>query len=165
MLSSFPLDYVLRQKLGGVNLTYTYVQQLPVLRPDFLEKETPWEVDRTLESWIVKRGTELVYTAVDMSGFAAEYRLGPTPFRWDASRREHIRAELDAAFFHLYGIERDDVDYIMETFPIVKRKDVAEHGEYRTKRLILEIYDAMAVAERTGKPYQSPFDAKPGSRR
>ena len=34
-----------------------------------------------------------------------------------------LRAELDAAFFHLYGIDRDDVDYIMETFPIVKRKD------------------------------------------
>ena len=31
-----------------------------------------------------------------------------------------MRAEVDAAFFHLYGIERDDVDYIMETFPVVK---------------------------------------------
>ena len=46
----------------------------------------------------------------------------------------------------------------METFPIVKRKDIAEHGEYRTKRMILEIYDAMAEAERTGVPYASPFD-------
>lgn len=48
-----------------------------------------------------------------------------------------MRAEIDAAMFHLYGIGRDDVDYIMETFPIVKRKDVADYGEYRTKRLIL----------------------------
>lgn len=39
------------------------------------------------------------------------------------------RRELDAAYFHLYGIARDDVDYIMETFPIVKRKDVAAHGD------------------------------------
>ncbi len=49
----------------------------------------------------------------------------------------------------------------METFPIVKRKDTAEHGEYRTKRLVLEIYDAMAEAERAGKPYKSPIDDKP----
>ena len=69
-----------------------------------------------------------------------------------------MRMELDALFFHLYGIERDDVDYIMETFPIVKRKDMAEHGEYRTKRMILEIYDAMADAEKSGLPYRSPFD-------
>ena len=52
--------------------------------------------------------------------------------------------------FHLYGIRRDDVDFILETFPIVKRKDIAAHGEYRTKRLILEIYDEMAEAQRTG---------------
>ena len=51
--------------------------------------------------------------------------------------------KLDAAYFHLYGIARDDVDYIMETLPIVKRKDEAAHGEYRTERVILEIYDAM----------------------
>jgi len=47
------------------------------------------------------------------------------------------------------------VDYIMETFPIVKRKDIAAYGEYRTKRMILEIYDAMAKAMRTGVPYES----------
>ena len=52
-----------------------------------------------------------------------------------------MRCELDALYFHLYGIERDDVDYIMETFPIVKRKDEAAHGEYRTKRVILEMFN------------------------
>jgi hypothetical protein len=62
--------------------------------------------------------------------------------------------EFDAAFFHLYGIERHDVDYIMETFPIVKRKDEQRHSEYRTKRVILEIYDAMQRAIDTGKPYE-----------
>ncbi|HRY11795.1 MAG TPA: hypothetical protein P5544_17670, partial [Candidatus Nanopelagicales bacterium] len=78
------------------------------------------------------------------------------------ARRELLRAELDAAFFHLYGIARDDVDYIMETFPIVKRKDVAAHGEYRTKRLILEVFDAMQVAIDTGTEYQTILDPPPG---
>jgi hypothetical protein len=45
--------------------------------------------------------------------------------------------------FHIYGISKDDVDYILETFPIVKRKDEAAYGEYRTKRLILEKYDEL----------------------
>jgi hypothetical protein len=34
-----------------------------------------------------------------------------------------MRCELDAVYFHLYGISKEDVDYIMDTFPIVKRKD------------------------------------------
>ena len=33
----------------------------------------------------------------------------------------------------------------METFRIVCRKDEEKHGEYRTKRVILEIYDEMAA--------------------
>ena len=73
-----------------------------------------------------------------------------------------IRAELDAAFFHLYGVGRDDVDYIMETFPIVRRKDEAAHGEYRTKRVILEVYDAMQRAIDTDTAYQTILKPPPG---
>ena len=73
--------------------------------------------------------------------------------------------EVDAACFHWYGLGREDVDYIMETFPIVKRKDIATHGEYRTKRLILEVYDAMQKAIDTGTEYQTILDPPPGQGR
>jgi len=69
-----------------------------------------------------------------------------------------LRAELDACFFHLYGIEREDVDYILDTFPILARREEATCGEFRTKRLVLECYDAMTKAVATGIPYQAPFD-------
>lgn len=52
-------------------------------------------------------------------------------------------------------------DYIMEVFPIVKRKDAAIYGEYRTKRVILEIYDAMQQAVDCGQPYQTRLDPPP----
>lgn len=84
----------------------------------------------------------------------------PTP-KWDEERRALLRAELDACFFHLYGIGRGDVDYILGTFPIVNRKDVAKYGEERTRRLILERYDALAVATATGVPYETVLDPPP----
>jgi len=63
-----------------------------------------------------------------------------------------LRCELDAAFFHLYGIGHDDADCVLDTFPIVRKNDEKAHGEYRTKRVILEIYDAMAeVMKANGK--------------
>jgi hypothetical protein len=158
MLSSFPLDYVLRQKLGGVNLTYTYVQQLPAIDPKLLKECASWDNRQSIETWLVQRVAELVFTAIDMSGFAGDYHLGSQPFQWDSARREVLRAELDAAFFHLYGISRDDVDYIMETFSGVKGKDLGVYGEYRTKQVILEIYDAMSEATASGVPYVSPLD-------
>ena len=80
-------------------------------------------------------------------------------------RRFLLRCELDAAYLHLYGIERDDADDIMETFPTVKRKDQAAHGEYRTKRVILEIYDEMQRAMARGEPYQTRLDPPPADPR
>ncbi|MBV8075058.1 MAG: hypothetical protein JO284_01580, partial [Planctomycetaceae bacterium] len=44
-------------------------------------------------------------------------------------------------------------------------KDEQEHGEYRTKRVILEIYDALAEAIRTGQPYQTRLDPPPADLR
>ena len=43
----------------------------------------------------------------------------------------------------------------MEAFPVVKKKDIQQHGTYRTKLTILEIYDAMQWAIETGEPYKT----------
>jgi hypothetical protein len=109
--------------------------------------------------------TELTYTDWDLEAFAKECGHGGPPFRWDADRRSLLRCELDATFFHLYGLNREDTDYVLETFPIVKKRDIDRHGEYRTKRVILEIYDALAEATRTGQPYQTRLDPPPADPR
>ena len=57
------------------------------------------------------------------------------------------RARLDALYFHLYGIGRDDADYILSTFPIVERHDRAAHGRYLTRDLILAWMNALAAGE------------------
>ncbi|WP_406516444.1 Eco57I restriction-modification methylase domain-containing protein [Streptomyces sp. NBC_00134] len=140
------LDYVLRQKLGGTNLNFFQFEQLPMITPTSLEMNT---------HFITPRMLELTYTSHDMAPFARDLDDEGTPFRWDDDRRAVIRAELDALFFHLYGITRDDVSYILDTFPIVKRKDEAAYGTYRTKNLILAEYDRMAAA---GLTLDTPLD-------
>ena len=63
------------------------------------------------------------------------------PFKWDDERRARLRAELDAIYAHLYGLTKEELDYILETFPIVKKKDIEKYGSYRTKDLILKYYN------------------------
>ena len=92
---------------------------------------------------------ELTYTAWNLQDFARDMGYDGPPFAWDEERRFLLRCELDAAFFHLYGIAAPDVDYIMETFPIVKRKDEAKFDTFRTKEKILEIYHPMAHPEKS----------------
>jgi|GEM_PF-2135624 hypothetical protein len=100
-------------------------------------------------------------------------------FRWDEERRFLLRSELDAAFFHLYlgpqsewqqqpealtrafATPRHAVSYIMDTFPIVKRKDETKHGHYRTQATILQIYDALTEAMQSGMPHKTLLTPPP----
>jgi hypothetical protein len=174
-LSSFVFDFIARQKIGGTHLTYLYLKQLPVLPPGVYEQACPWAgstPDKASRSsvvdyaaWLLPRVLELTYTAWDLQPFARDCGYDGPPFRWDPERRFLLRCELDAAFFHLYGISRDDAAYILDTFPIVRRKDEERFGEYRTQRVILEIYDALAESARTGQPYRTRLDPPPADPR
>ncbi|BCQ24716.1 N-6 DNA methylase [Caballeronia sp. NK8] len=152
---SIVFDYVARQKVGGTHLTYGYLKQLPVLPPD---RYTP----KTLE-FIVPRVLELTYTAHDMQAWGndlAAYDARPVlergrPFSWDPSRRAQLRAELDAYYARLYGLNRDELRYILdpsdvtgadypsETFRVLKNSETKEFGEYRTRRLVLSAWDSL----------------------
>lgn len=156
-LASFVLDYVTRQKVGGTDLSHFYVQQLAVLPPA--------AYDGTLANFIRCRCFELLYTSHELRQFAIDSGFNTPPYQWDDGRRFLLRCELDALYFHLYAIGRQDVDYIMDTFPIVERKDEQQYAEFRTKRVILEIYDAMAEATRAGIPYQTRLDPPPADPR
>jgi hypothetical protein len=161
-LSTFVVDFMARQRIAGLHLNFVQMKQLPLVRRTVTDAYYIW-ADGVFVDWLRPRVLELVYNAWDLEPFARDLDyLGP-PFRWNPDRRFQLRCELDAAFFHLYGLARDDVDYIMDTFPIVRKNDEKAHGEYRTKRVILEIYDAFAKAAYTGKPYSTPLDPPPAA--
>jgi hypothetical protein len=161
-LGSFVVDYCVRQKFGRTSLNFFYVKQLPVLPPTAYITDAAWLTGFELRDWIIDRVLELCYTAWDMQPFADDLGDDGPPFLWDPERRALLRAELDAAFLQLYRIPREDAGYILDTFPVVRRKDEERYGEYRTKRLILEIFDAMQKAIDTGVPYQTVINPSPG---
>jgi hypothetical protein len=160
VLASFVWDFFARQKLGGANMSAYIVEQLPLIGLSALDVKPNW-ADESFSSWARRRALELTYTAWDLEPFARDVGYDGPPFRWDRERRFLLRCELDAAFFHLYGLSRDDTAYIMDTFPIVRRNDEKACGDYCTKRVILEIYDAMVEAARTGRPYVTRLDPPP----
>ncbi|MER7418332.1 DNA methyltransferase [Micromonospora peucetia] len=162
-LSSYVLDFVARLKVGGVHLNFFICNQFPVLPPG---------ATNASRNFIRSRVLELVYTSSDLSPFARDMGDFGSPFLWSEERRSVMRSELDALFFHLYGISRDDVQYIMDTFPIVKRKDESQFGGYRTKELILAEYDRMAATGVSftsslveGENYVSTLNPPPGQGR
>jgi hypothetical protein len=150
--NSLIFDYVTRNKMGGTNLNFFIVKQLPIIPPECY--------DENLISIISPKVVELIYTAWDLEPFAQDIltEIGlekwnewfphnplkdnrPQPFKWDTGRRFELQRELDAIYAHLYGISREDLEYILETFPIVKKNDIKVYGEFKTKERVLDYYD------------------------
>lgn len=143
-LNSFIFDFITRQKIGGVTLNYFIVEQLPVLAPDFYSDKCPWNKKKTLEQWISERVLKLTCTSNDMIPLAGEAGFKPQVHRWKETERRALMAELDAAFFLLYGIGREDASYILSTF-----SGVAKEGDSvfqnTTEKMILSFYDEYAA--------------------
>lgn len=142
-LNAFVLDYLIRLRTPGMHVNVSIANRTPLLPRDVLDRPKGWTGASSVSEWIRPRVLELVYTAWDMQPFAKDLGYDGPPFKWDDTRRRHLRAELDAAFFHLYGLTRDEAAYILETFPIVRRDDESRFGTYLTKDLILAAYDQM----------------------
>ncbi|MCX8039501.1 MAG: N-6 DNA methylase [Planctomycetota bacterium] len=148
----------------GIHLNFHIVKQLPVLPPEAYTQPCPWSPGCTVADFIRPYALELAYTAEDVAAFAADHGYHGPPFRWNPERRARLRAELDAAFFHLYGLDREDTAYLLSTFPVLERHEHERWGEYRTARLVLEAYDRMAAA-RHGGAFVSCLDPPPADPR
>ena len=159
MMSSLVFDYTTKQKIGGSHASISFVKQFPVLTPDQIPSTMQWQ--------IVKRVAELCYFNHDMDGWASELweemseeqraelpQLGAQqPWVYNSERRAVLQAELDAIFAHLYGLNTEDLVYILdpedicgkgcinETFRVLKDNEIRQYGEYRTKRLVLDAWN------------------------
>lgn len=145
-------DYIARQKAQSTHLNWYIVEQLPVVPPE--QYDSARFGPKTAGEIVREAVLELTYTAHDMAPFAADMgyvdRSGKVkpPFVWDEERRLHLRAKLDAVFFHLYGVtNRDDVRYVYSTFPIVEREETARYGKYRSRDLCLAYMSALAAGD------------------
>ena len=147
-LCSFALDFLARQKVQGQHLNWHIVEQLPVNRPEQFELKLG---KQRISDFVRKQVLRLSYTAFDLEPFARDLGYKGAPLTWDEEDRRHRVARLDALFFHLYGIGRDDAAYILDTFPIVREEDEKAHGRYLTKDLVLAYLNAVAAGDLDSK--------------
>jgi hypothetical protein len=153
-LNAIIFDFVVRQKAQSTHLNWYIVEQLPVVALERYASTRfgPKNAEQILRETVL----ELTYTSHDMAPFARDMgyvdQTGAVrpPFVWNDERRLRLRAKLDAAYFHLYGItDRDDVRYIYSTFPIVEREEAAKYdGRYLSRDLCLAYMNTLAA----GKP-------------
>lgn len=149
-LCSLVLDFVARHKVGGTHLNYFIYKQLPILSPD---RYSQVDLD-----FIVPRVLELTYTAHDLAPWAADLGYTGAPFPWNPYRRAQLRCELDGHYARLYGLDENELRYILdpadvmgedypsETFRVLKQTELRAFNEYRTRTLVLEAFKTQNAA-------------------
>jgi len=148
--STLAFDYVARQKLGGSNVNQFFLKQLACPSPETFDGSTPWHDDCTLSEWIRPYVLELSYTSWRLKPYAEELGDDSPPFHWGPERRALLRADLDAGFLHVYGLNRAEAEHVLDSFTVVRKYDERDFGEYRTRRLVLDAYDRMVKATNNG---------------
>jgi hypothetical protein len=182
-INSFAFDFVARLRFTGRHLNVTTFSQMPLPKSQWNEFVVPRVLELTFTGWDIDLFANdcgwlgppfrwdqdrrfMIRCELDAAFFHL-YLSVTQDGQWKPARVADgaVRGETPDELAELkkhFPTPREAVSYIMDTFPIVRRKDEEKYGEYRTKRAILEIYDEMAEAMRTGTPYQTRLDPPPG---
>lgn len=139
ILNSLIVDFVVRRKTPGNFLPYFAFKQLPIPRP---------EAAAPMAGYFRERVVELVYTHGRMAAFADSLGYHGAPFAWDEERRRRARLELDAAVFELYGIDSADVHHVMESFRVLKEREIARFGTFASQQSIVQLLSTRPWASR-----------------
>ena len=144
-LNALVADYCIRLKISNAKVGYFILKQIPILPPDSYSDE---EIE-----FIASRVAKLTRTHESINKvWLTDYP--EYPFGTAESRLE-IRAELDALYAKKYGLNRADLEFVLdpseaespdypsETFQVLKNKELKRYGEFRTRRLVLEAFDKL----------------------
>ncbi len=151
-LSSLVVDYSIRQRAS--NIKFFVLEQAPVIHPDRLNEMMPW-MEGSAAKWIAERVLELSYSSVELDSFARDLGCNHPPFYWNRGRRQLLQAEIDAAIIQLYGLDRSQAEWLIDSFTVLRKYEERDYAEFRTKRLVLEVYDEIEAAKQAGNPYRT----------
>ena len=143
--NSFCLDYLARKKLA-LKLSMTVLDSLPFPR---------LPIDHPVTDRLARLALRLTCTGPEMDGYwdsmaqcgwCEPVGEGTIPPGYvDQDLRAAARAEIDAIVAHeLFDLSSEDLGSILDTFPVLRRREEKQHhGEFVTKRLVLQRYELL----------------------
>lgn len=141
--NSFAMDFLVRMKVS-LTMALTILDSLPFPR---------LAVDNVIGRNLAQRALRLTCTGLEMGALWDEFaQAGVVPRRKtdevpgasDAEQRLRLRTEIEADLAVLYGLTRDELGYVLDTFPIVQKNDEKVYGDFRTKALVLDRFDELS---------------------
>jgi hypothetical protein len=129
LLNSIPFDFLMRTKVDS-HIVRFKLEESQVPR---LTREDDWF------HYISSRAAKLNCYGEEFDEMRD--RIGGIEAAYNKEERRHLRAEIDAAAFHAYGLNRDDTEFILNDFHRVSNPRIMDDTYFE---LVLEKYDELA---------------------
>lgn len=141
--NSLTADFLIRKRVT-LHVTLTVLDSLPM--PRLMLGDELLDRLATLVLRLTCTGPEMTGFWNQMSlygwcepvveGFVPDSALTDEPERADA------RAEIDVLVARdLFHLDRSQLEHVISTFPTLERNEIRRHGEFRTRRLIMDRFD------------------------
>ena len=142
--NSFAMDFTARGRLSSPHLTFTVMDNLPF--PRFSLDDPLVTLLAPLVLRLTCTSSEMLpyWNAMAVFGWCEPAADGSVPKEalLDPSVRAEVRAEIDAVVSkHVYGLTREELDYVLNQFPVLEKRDRKDHGRFATKDRVLAWYD------------------------
>ncbi|MBA3045305.1 MAG: N-6 DNA methylase [Euryarchaeota archaeon] len=139
--NSLPFDFVLRQKMATGNINKFIVAQVSVVKPiEFQRIINHKGIVKPAEEFVLDVAPNFLYNDESLTPFFKH--IGKSePIVYDSLKRKKDICFVDAIIAHLYNLNREEYDYILSQFNMIKTNDENEYGEFLTKRMCLSFYD------------------------
>jgi hypothetical protein len=126
LFNSMTFDFLARIHMSGVNLS-------------------PWVVSQCAAPAPSEFGQAIDDEAISLSATSkrlAEF-LDVAVTEWDTAARERMDARVDARVALVYGLNSAEYEVVLNHFAHLRKQEVLECGEYRSKRLRLEAFEEL----------------------
>ena len=158
------MDFIARKKVS-LKMSYTLMDSLPFPRLSIDDPRVTALAPRVLQ--LTCTGPEMIpfWNAMAAHGWVETVSdSAPPPGIADPEHRLQLIAEIEAIVARdIFSLTADEIDYVLETFPIVKRRDVRKYGDYRTKLLILDAYSQLDASSVSGMSSRSQSESMSAS--
>ena len=143
IFSSLVFDYLVRQKMSGINLSKFILIQIASPSPKSFKslKLTYNNITKTAEEWCIEQASRVL--PVSQKLVKIFKNLSNKPVKWDEDDRFEKICFIDAIVAHTYGLNRKDYEYILNQFPILCRQQKEKYGKFLSLEMGLEFFDAL----------------------
>jgi hypothetical protein len=125
--NSTVVDFLVRGHMPGGNAKLLWVlSQIPAPRPGRLD---PLVSDHAAK--------------LSLTSHSVATMFGREPHKWDRTERSAMDLEIDALVAHAYGLTRAQYEVVLDSFEVLARLQIGEHGRYKFKEDCLATYERL----------------------